>query len=80
MEVVVKHTFKKYDATEKFDRICVLLRRDDFETLRANHPHGVSHWIRQCVASHVDYLRAKQRKAARQQRNALMAGMRDPNL
>jgi hypothetical protein len=80
-EAAVKHDFKKYDVRERYDRICVLLRNGDFETLRAAHPAGgVSAWIRAAVSQHVDALLAKQRREARAARKALLTTLTDPNL
>ena len=33
---------KDYDVTKRYDRVCIHLRKGDFEVLRAAHPEGVS--------------------------------------
>jgi hypothetical protein len=63
-----------------FDRVVILLRPGDAAVLRANYPGGASHFIREMVASHTDYIRKQQRRKAKAERERLEAAMSDPNL
>jgi len=71
---------RDYDVTTRYDRVCIHLRKGDFEVLRAAHPEGVSAWIREFVAERCDELRAEQKARAKAANQRLLAIVSDPDL